>query len=69
MEIAICSTRILTGNPSRPWAEALLVRDNRVVAVGSNDEIRAARSGAAQVFELPGRLVTPGLVDAHLHFV
>ena len=69
MEIAICSTRILTGNPSRPWAEALLVRDDRVVAVGSNDEIRAARSGAAQVFELPGRLVTPGLVDAHLHFV
>ena len=69
MEITICSTRILTGNPSRPWAEALLVRDDRVVAVGSNDEIRAAQSGAAQGFELPGRLVTPGLVDAHLHFV
>ncbi len=69
MEIALCSTRIRTGDPSRPWAEALLVRDDRVVAVGSNDEIRAVRTGTAQVFELPGRLVMPGLVDAHLHFV
>jgi len=69
MEIALCSTRILTGDPARPWAEALLVRDDRVVAVGSNDEVRAICSRAAQVFDLPGRLVTPGLVDAHLHFV
>jgi hypothetical protein len=69
MEIALYSTRIRTGDPTRPWSEALLIRDDRVVAVGSNDEIRAVQSGAAQVFELPGRLVTPGLVDAHLHFV
>ncbi len=69
MEIAILSARILTGDAARPWAGALLVRDDRIVAVGSNDEVRAVGPRAAQVFELPGRLVTPGIVDAHLHFV
>ncbi len=69
MEIVILSTRIFTGDPARPWAEALCVKDDRVLAVGSNQEIKQACSRQAQVFELPGRLVTPGIVDAHLHFV
>ncbi|HYL79879.1 MAG TPA: amidohydrolase family protein, partial [Candidatus Acidoferrum sp.] len=69
MDIAILSSRIFTGDPARPWVEALGIRDGRIVAAGTNAEVRAAGSGAPQVFELPGRLVTPGIVDAHLHFV
>ncbi len=69
MDIAILSSRILTGDAARPWAEALCIKDDRVLAVGSNQEITQACSHQAQVFELPGRLVTPGIVDAHLHFV
>jgi predicted amidohydrolase YtcJ len=45
------------------------VKNGRVAAVGSSGEIRAACSRETRVFELPGRLVTPGVVDAHLHFV
>jgi predicted amidohydrolase YtcJ len=69
MELMILSARIFTGEVARPWAEALVVRGDRIVAIGSNDEVKAVCSRAAQVFELPGRLVTPGLVDAHLHFI
>ena len=69
METAILSTRVFTGDPARPWAEAVCVKDDRVLAVGSNQEVQRACSRQAQVFELPGRLVTPGIVDAHLHFV
>ncbi len=69
METAILSTRIFTGDAARPWAEALCVKENRVLAVGTNDDVRAACGRGAQVFRLPGRLVTPGIVDAHLHFV
>jgi predicted amidohydrolase YtcJ len=64
----LCSTRIWTGDPARPWAEALGIRDGRIAAVGTEAEARAA-CPAADVVPLPGRLVTPGLVDAHLHFV
>ena len=69
MQTAILSSRIFTGDAARPWAEALCVTDDRVDAVGTNDEVKAACSRGAQAFELPGRLITPGIVDAHLHFV
>ncbi len=69
METVICSTRIYTGDPVRPEAEAVCVKDGRILAVGSTDEVKRAASPGARIFELPGRLVTPGIVDAHLHFV
>jgi predicted amidohydrolase YtcJ len=69
MELAIVSSRIYTGDPTRPWAEAVAIKDGKIAAVGSNAEIRAACPKSAQVLELPGRLVTPGIVDAHLHYV
>jgi predicted amidohydrolase YtcJ len=69
METAIFSTRIFTGDMARPWAEAMCVKDDQVAAVGNNEEIKKACTRQAQVIELPGRLVAPGIVDAHLHFV
>lgn len=59
---------ICTMDPERPWAQAIAVRDGRIVAVGSLDEARQALPQAA-VVQLPGEMVTPGLVDVHNHFV
>jgi predicted amidohydrolase YtcJ len=69
METVILNSRIYTGEPARPWAEAILVRDGKVAAVGSSAEVRGRCGAGAETLELPGRLVTPGIVDAHLHFV
>ena len=69
METVILSSRIYTGDPAKPWAEALRIKDGRIAAVGGNAEVKAACGKGAQIFELPGRLVVPGIVDAHLHFV
>ena len=69
MDLAILGTRIYTGDPRNPWAEALAVRGNRIALVGSTQEIRRACGARTQVLDLPGRLVTPGFVDAHLHFI
>jgi predicted amidohydrolase YtcJ len=69
MDIAILKSRIYTGEPARPWAEALAVKDGKIAAVGSSAEISGLCGRGTTVFELPGRLVTPGIVDAHLHFV
>jgi predicted amidohydrolase YtcJ len=69
MELAVLSARIFTGDSSGPWAEALLIRDDRIVAVGTDRQVRDAREDSScRELELPGRLVTPGLVDAHCHF-
>ena len=69
MDLAIFSTRIFTGNPSHPWAEALKVTDHKISHVGSNAEVKKACSTNTEMLDLPGRLVTPGLVDAHCHFL
>src|SRR5512137_2197741 len=69
MEIAILNSRVYTGVPGKPWAEAVAMRDGRIVAAGSNADVKQVCGANAQIFELPGRLVTPGMVDAHLHFV
>ncbi len=68
-ETVIRSTRIFTGDPARPWAEAVRVKGGKILAIGSNEEVQRAASRGAQVLDMPGRLVTAGLVDAHLHFV
>ncbi len=48
-------------------AEALLIRDGRIAAVGSESAVRAAAPSGATVENLEGGVVTPGLTDAHVH--
>jgi predicted amidohydrolase YtcJ len=48
--------------------EAFAIRGGRIVAVGSNAEIRQlAQTGATQLHDLGGRMVLPGLIDSHVH--
>jgi predicted amidohydrolase YtcJ len=56
--------RIHTG---RRLVEALLVENGRVLAAGPSDEIRRQVPTGGEVEELGGRVVVPGLIDAHLH--
>jgi len=69
MDIAIFSSRIFTGNPAQPWAEALKITDEQITHVGSNAEVKETCGKNTEILDLPGKLVTPGLVDAHCHFV
>ncbi|MGS5087612.1 amidohydrolase [Hydrogenophaga sp. A37] len=67
-EIILHHPLICTMDKSRPWAEAIAVRDGRIVAVGSMEDARQALPDAPLV-RLPGEMVTPGLLDVHNHFV
>jgi len=58
--------KIFTANPSQPWAEAVAVRGERVVAVGSTAAITAEAGASTRRIDLAGRVVVPGLNDAHL---
>jgi predicted amidohydrolase YtcJ len=53
--------------PSRQRVEALAVRDGRVLAVGSNDEIKKLKGKQTKVVDLGGQFAMPGFNDAHLH--
>lgn len=60
--------RIHTLNPRQPTATAVAVRDGKILAVGSDDEIKSLLGSGGELVDLNGRCLTPGLVDAHVHF-
>jgi len=68
-DMALVNGRVWTGDPARPWAEAVAVRGNLIQAVGSSAEIEERVGEATRRIDLAGRLVVPGLNDAHLHFL
>ncbi len=68
-EVAITNARVWTADPARPWAEAVLIRGDRIVAAGSRAEVVRLKSAGARMIDAGGRLVTPGLNDAHIHFL
>ena len=45
--------------------QAIAIRGERIVAVGTNDEILASKGEATKLIDLGGRLVLPGLIDSH----
>ncbi|MHC5233448.1 amidohydrolase [Brucella sp. LJL56] len=60
---------ILTMNDKAPRAEAIGIRGNKILAVGKLDDVQSAVSSGAQVVDLQGRTLMPGLIDPHMHFV
>lgn len=66
-ELLLTGGTVLTMDAARPRAEAVFVRQGRVVAVGGSKELRAMASSRARVVELSGRTLIPGLVDGHCH--
>src|SRR5215813_11869739 len=64
VEDAVCVTMAAGGGPA---AESMLLRDDRIAAVGSVDEVRAVAAAGARVVRLGGATVVPGLIDAHCH--
>jgi predicted amidohydrolase YtcJ len=59
--------KFFTANDKAPWAEAVVIKGNKIAYVGSNEEALKQTDGA-KAEDLGGKLVTPGLIDGHLHF-
>ncbi|MEJ2604891.1 MAG: amidohydrolase family protein [Gammaproteobacteria bacterium] len=60
---------ILTIDDAQPTAEAVAVKDGRILFVGSLDEAKAFDGEGTESFDLAGRTMVPGFVDSHGHVV
>ncbi len=58
---------IITMNEAQPKAEAILIEDGVIVAIGSNEELLTERE-TSDVVDLDGATVLPGFIDSHSHF-
>jgi predicted amidohydrolase YtcJ len=66
-ELVLVNGNIFTSDSSHPRAEALAIRGDRIIAVGSSNDIRGLMGPQTKQIDLGGRLVVPGFNDAHIH--
>jgi predicted amidohydrolase YtcJ len=67
--IAVVNARVWTGDPRRPWADAIAVGGDRIVLVGSSAEARKLAGANARVIDARGMMLVPGFIDSHIHFI
>lgn len=60
---------VYTANEKLPHAEAIAVKDDRVLFVGSNADMKKYQGPNTRVVDLHGATVLPGMTDAHYHFI
>ena len=59
--------KVFTSNPAQPWAGAVAIRGDRVIAVGDTATIAALAGSSTRRLDAGGRTIIPGINDAHQH--
>jgi predicted amidohydrolase YtcJ len=67
-DLILINGKIITVDAHDSIAQAVAIHDGKIVAVGSNEEIRKRAPQSARVIDLHGLTATPGLIDTHCHF-
>ncbi len=66
-EVILKNGYVYTVNSAREVAEAVAISGQRILAVGSNEDIAVFHDSATKIIDLDGRMVLPGLHDTHIH--
>src|SRR5690349_2402062 len=67
--LALIGGHVVTVDSAKPEAEAIAIAGDRILAVGTTEEIRKLVAPSTRVIDLKGRLAIPGLIDGHGHFM
>jgi hypothetical protein len=68
-DLIVTNARVYTVNPQQKWAEAIAVRGDKIVAVGDRKQIEILGGPQTRVIDGGHRLLLPGFVDCHIHFM
>ncbi|MCK1297245.1 MULTISPECIES: amidohydrolase [unclassified Bradyrhizobium] len=68
-DLIVTNAKIVTLDPASTIAQALAVRDGKIVAVGGNDAMEVLIGPATRRVDAGGRTIIPGLIDSHIHAV
>jgi predicted amidohydrolase YtcJ len=66
-DLILTGAKIFTSNEQQPWADSAAIRNGQFIFVGDSAGALEFHSDSTQLVDLDGRLVIPGLVDAHAH--
>ncbi len=68
-DMVIMNAKIYTVDPQKPQAQAVAIKDGKITAIGSMDDIETLITTDSKVIDAQGKLVLPGFNDAHVHFI
>ncbi|CAL0333595.1 unnamed protein product [Lupinus luteus] len=68
-DFIITNTLIYTSNDSLPFAHSMAVSNGRVLAIGNHSFVQEFAGYRTQVLDLGGKVVVPGFIDSHVHFI
>jgi len=67
-DLIIVNGKIITVDPNDSIVEAVACKGEKIIAVGSNEKVKAYAGKHTKVVDLEGKTMTPGFVDTHVHF-
>ncbi len=66
-DLVLVNARVFTLDAARPWAEAVAIQGERIIAVGTTAEIAASAGSRTKTIDLQGAFLLPGFNDSHVH--
>ncbi len=66
-DLIVTNAKIYTVDEANPMAEAIAVRDGKIVALGTSEEIEKLNGDKTKIIDAEGKLVLPGFEDSHTH--
>ncbi|HSL43346.1 MAG TPA: amidohydrolase [Anaerolineales bacterium] len=68
-QIIIKNAKIFTSDESNPWAEAVAIKGNRIIYVGTNEGVESLKDTSTRVIDGQGHTLTAGFIDTHVHLL
>jgi predicted amidohydrolase YtcJ len=66
-DLALVNGKVRTMNPAQPKAEAVAIKNDRIIKVGTNEAVARFIGKETRVIRLNGKTVVPGFIDTHIH--
>ncbi len=68
-DLVLLNGAVWTVNPDQPWAEAVAISGENILAVGSSKAVQKLKGTVTKSIDLQGAFVLPGFIDSHMHFL
>ena len=60
---------VYTMNEKQPWAEAVVLQDDKIIFVGDRSKALSHSNNSTRMIKRPGGMVLPGFIDSHVHLL
>ena len=67
-DLLLVNADVVTVDPAMPYAQAVAIEGDRILAVGTSDELSKYRGDDTEVIDLQGRMLMPGFIEGHGHY-